>query len=56
MQQIKKKKWDWAEAKVKENKKKHENELRKRGIYSKEISKTIINTHFLREKNDLFLI
>lgn len=53
----KKKEWEKAEAEVKENEKKRENELRRRGIYSKEISKTIINTHFfLRKKNDLLLI
>lgn len=53
----KKKEWEKAEAEVKENEKKREIELRRRGIYSKEISKTIINTHFfLRKKNDLLLI
>lgn len=36
--------------KSKRMRKKHENELRRRGIYSKEISKTIINTHFFLRK------
>lgn len=52
----KKEEWEKAKAEVKENEKKHETELRRRGIYSKEISKTIINTHFSEKKNDLLLI
>ena len=45
-----KKEWERAKAKVKEGRRNHENELRRRGTYSKEISKTIIiNTHVLRK-------